>query len=88
MIFSFYFLHFKVVTSMELVFIDVIGKEDLDYYVIYDFHDNIIAYCDNLDELSKFTNRLKKHLKYEFKNRDVVYYFYENTIRRIYKFLD
>lgn len=60
----------------------------MEYYVIYDLDDNIISYCDNLDELSRFTNRRKKHLKYNFKERNLVYYLYFNTYRKIYKFID
>lgn len=59
----------------------------MDYYVIYDLHDNIVAYCDNLDELSKCVNRRKRELKYRFKNRNI-YYIQFPYILKIYKFLD
>ena len=42
-----------------------------EYYVIYDKNDNLIAYCENLDELSKFVNRRRKELKYRFKSKQV-----------------
>ena len=61
------------------------GKEYLDYYVVYDKDDNIIALCDDLDELSKFVNRRKKELKYRFKNRDM-YYIQVPNLLKIYKF--
>lgn len=63
-------------------------NEENDYFVIYDLKDNLIAYCDNLDELSSFTNRLKKHLKFSFKNKNIVWYLYCDTYRKIYKFSD
>lgn len=58
----------------------------MEYYVIYDFNDNIIAYIDNLDELSNFTNFQKKYLKFHFKNRKFLNYIYDNSYRKIYKF--
>lgn len=83
------FLTFNLVTSMEfLTIILIIGKEFLEYYVIYDLEDNIVAYCDNLEELSRFTNRRKREFKYRFKDRDVLLYLYYDTYRKIYKFLD
>lgn len=60
----------------------------MEYYVIYDLNDNIVAYCDNLKELSKFTNRREREFRYRFKNRDVVFYLYFDTYRKIYKFFD
>lgn len=57
----------------------------MDYYVVYDKDDNIIALCDNLDELSKFVNRRKKELKYRFKDRDM-YYIQVPNLLKIYKF--
>lgn len=54
--------------------------------MIYDFNDNIIAYIDNLDELSNFTNFKKKYLKFHFKNRNFLNYIYNNSYRKIYKF--
>ena len=43
----------------------------LEYYVIYDKNDNLIAYCEDIEELSKFVNRRKKELKYRFKNKNL-----------------
>ena len=57
----------------------------LEYYVIYDKDDNLIAYCENIDELSKFVNRRKKELKYRFKNRNLFNIEVPNLLR-IYKF--
>ena len=61
-------------------------KEILEYYVIYDLKDNIIAYIDSLDELSLFTHLKKKYLKFHFKNREYLYYIYDNSYRKIYRF--
>lgn len=62
--------------------------EDKEYYVIYDLDDNIIALCLDLDELSEYTNRRKRELKYRFKTRNCIYYLYYVTYRKIYKFTD
>ena len=45
----------------------LIGKDILEYYVIYDLNDNVVAYIDTLDELATFTNLRKKQLKYKLK---------------------
>ena len=58
----------------------------MEYYVIYDNNDNIIAYIDNLEELSSYTNFKKKYLKFHFKNRNYLNYIYDNSYRKIYKF--
>lgn len=58
----------------------------MEYYVIYDKNDNIIAFCENLEELSKFVNRRKKELKYRFKNKDV-YNIEVPRLLKIYKFV-
>ncbi len=52
---------------------------------MYDKEDNILAFCDNLDELSKFVNRRKKELKYRFKNKNLVYVQVPNLLK-LYKF--
>ena len=57
----------------------------MDYYVVYDYNDNIVAYCDNLDELSKLVNRRKKELKYRFKNKNIFHIQVPNLLK-IYKF--
>ncbi len=59
----------------------------MEYYVIYDLNDNIIAYINTLEELSLYTQLRKKQLKYKLKNKDFIYYIYSNTYRKIYKFL-
>ena len=57
----------------------------MDYYVIYDINDNLIAYCNDLDELSIFINRRKRELKYRFKNKDICYVQVPKLLK-IYKF--
>lgn len=57
----------------------------MDYYVIYDKNDNLIALCENLDELSKFVNRRKKELKYRFKDRNIFHIQVPNLLT-IYKY--
>lgn len=58
----------------------------MNHFVIYDLCDNIIAYIDSLEELSVFTKLRKKQLKYKFKNKNIIYYIYDNSYRKIYKF--
>ena len=48
-------------------------------------NDNVLAFCDGLDELSKFVNREKKALKFKFKTNDVVYVKIPH-LAKIYKF--
>ena len=61
------------------------GKEILEYYIVYDMNDNVIALCENLEELSKFVNKEKKILKFRFKTNDMLYVKVPNLIK-IYKF--
>ena len=56
------------------------------YYVIYDLNDNIIAYLDNLDDLSNYTSVRKKELKYKLKKREYIYYNDNSTFKKIYRF--
>ena len=58
----------------------------MEYYVIYDLNDNVVAYIDTLDELATFTNLRKKQLKYKLKNKSFIYYIFEDTYRKIYAF--
>lgn len=57
----------------------------MEYYVIYDKDDNLVAYCENIEELSNFVNRRKRELKYRFKNKNVFNIQVPNLLR-IYKF--
>lgn len=59
----------------------------MEHFVIYDINDNIIAYIESFDELSSFTQLRKRQLKYKLKNKDFIYYIYDNSYRKIYKFL-
>lgn len=58
-----------------------------DYFVVYDNYDNIIAYCDNLEELSKLVNRNKKYLKFYLKDKDFTY-IQKPSLLKVYKFSD
>ena len=57
----------------------------MDYFIVYDKNDNIIALCEDLDELSKFVNRRKKELKYRFKSKNIYNILVPNLLK-IYKF--
>ena len=56
------------------------------YFVIYDLNDNLICYVDTLEELAEFTKLRKKQLKYKLKNKDFIYYIYQDTYRKIYRY--
>lgn len=55
------------------------------YFVVYDYWDHIVAYIDDIDELSDFVNRRKRQLVYKFKTQDCVYIEGENILK-VYKF--
>lgn len=57
----------------------------MEYYIIYDKDDNLIAYCENIEELSIFVNRRKRELKYRFKNKNIFNIQVPNLLK-IYKF--
>lgn len=57
----------------------------MEYYVIYDKDDNLIAYCENIDELSNFVNRRKRELKYRFKDKNI-FNIQVPHLLKIYKF--
>lgn len=63
-------------------------KMENEYYIVYDLNDNIISYCDNIDELVYFTKLRKRQIKYKIKNKDFIYYIFCNSYRKIYKFYD
>lgn len=49
---------------MEKVHAKTFRKDN--YFVLYDFNDNIICYFDNFDELSKHLNYECKYLVHKF----------------------
>lgn len=57
-----------------------------NWFVIYDLTDNIVRYCDDLDELVNFTKLRKKQIVYKFKNRDYIFYQVNGSYCKIYKF--
>ena len=60
----------------------------MEYYIVYDLNDNIIAYCDNKLELSNFLNLRIKDINYKFKNTklDYIISLFENKKVKIYRF--
>ncbi len=60
----------------------------MEYYIVYDLNDNIIAYCDNIEELVKFTELRKRYVLRQFQvlKRDFIRYQYNNTYYLIYYF--
>ena len=58
----------------------------MEYYIVYDKNDEILAFCNDLDELSKFVDVKKKFLKFRFKTNDFIYVKIPNIVK-IYKFI-
>lgn len=61
----------------------MIGSE---YYIIYDSNDNIIAYCDDIDELLRYTGIRKNNLRSRLKIKDYYYYLSNGSYNLIYRF--
>ncbi len=59
----------------------------MEFYAIYDLDDNIITVYDSLEELSNSLGLRKKAIRYAFKNKEYIYYQYNGTYRKIYKFI-
>lgn len=58
----------------------------MEYFVIYDLNDNIIAYCDNIEELLKYTGVRKNNLYSRLKAKNYYYYLSNDTYNLIYRF--
>lgn len=65
--------------------VKIVGKDNLDYFVIYDLNDNVIAYIDTLEELSLFVDRPIRELRYRFKFKNV-FQIQVPKVLNIYKF--
>lgn len=57
------------------------------YYVIYDFNDNLVAYCDNKIELSRFCGIPINSVNYRFKNRNFIKVVISNKFFKVYRFI-
>lgn len=57
-----------------------------EYFVVYDNNDNVICYIDTLEELSSFTNVIKRNLKYRLKNNDFISVKVDKQLLNVYKF--
>lgn len=60
------------------------------YFVLYDMHDNIICYLDNVVELSKLIKVPRYKLNYYFRNNNENGYVYvnvDNHLCKLYKYL-
>lgn len=58
----------------------------MEYFVAYDMHDNIIAYINNLLELSLFTGLRIYDINYKFKEKDYILCDLNGERLQIYKF--
>lgn len=58
----------------------------MEFYVIYDKYENIIAYCDNIEELISYTGIRKNNLKSRLKTKDYYYYLDNGSYNLIYRF--
>ncbi len=57
-----------------------------EYFVVYDDNDNVVCYISNLLELSTFTGKPVRKLKYRFKNNDFISVIVDKTTFDVYKF--
>lgn len=57
----------------------------MDYFVIYDLNDDVVALCDSLEELSLFVDRPIRELRYRFKLKNV-FQIQVPKVLNIYKF--
>lgn len=57
----------------------------MEYFVIYDVNDNVVALCENLEELSLFVDRPIRELRYRFKFKNV-FQIQLPKVLNIYKF--
>lgn len=60
----------------------------MQYFVIYDLKDNIIAYIDNIKDLLLFTGVRKNNLVNGLKKNNVYWYKCGNTYNKIYSFFE
>lgn len=60
----------------------------MEYFVVYDFNDNILGYFDDIDELVSFTGLRKKQINYKFKNREFLFYLFNGSYNKIYRFFE
>ncbi len=58
----------------------------MEYFVIYDLNDNIVAYCDNIEELITYTGIRKNNLRSRLKIKDYYYYLNNDSYNLIYRF--
>lgn len=58
----------------------------MEYFVIYDKNDNIITYCDTIQELISFTGIRKNNLRSRLKYKDYYYYLDNGSYNLIYRF--
>jgi len=56
------------------------------YFVIYDVNDNVVAYCDSLEELLNFTKVRKNNLLSRINLGKCYHYLVGNTYNKIYAF--
>lgn len=81
--------------SIALPFQNNLERFILEYYVIYDLKDNVVAYCDDIVELINFTKLRLKDIHYKFRKNsfDDTFNYYVFIIinkkkYKIYKFFD
>ncbi len=58
----------------------------MEYYVIYNLNDDIVAYIDTKKELSNFTGLRIKDINYKFKNRKFINVVINEAFYKVYNF--
>ena len=65
------------------------GFKKNNYYVLYDVYDHAIAYCENYEELQKFTNLSLRNIVNNFKKAkdDFIFIVVNGKKFKLYRFL-
>lgn len=58
----------------------------MEYYVIYDLNDNVIAYIESKIELSLYTGLRIYDINYKFKHSDYILSYVDKKEVKIFKF--
>ncbi len=58
----------------------------MDYFIVYDLNDNLVAYLDNIYELVSYTGLRIYDINYKFKDHDFIISRISKKTFKIYKF--
>lgn len=58
----------------------------MQYFILYDNNDNIVAYFDNKIEMCNFTGIRFRDVNYRFKNKNFIKVVIDNILYKLYVF--